>query len=82
MFTRFRPTNSVLAGEMAVLAIARRRPYPYTRARLPGRPAAISWQCNDRRTRLTVVAASPALSVELFGAERIFGLWCEARWDV
>lgn len=36
MFTQFRPTNSVLAGEVAVLGIARRRPYPYTRAQAAG----------------------------------------------
>ena len=36
MLTRFRPTNSVLAGEVAVLATTRRRPYPYTRAQAAG----------------------------------------------
>jgi hypothetical protein len=36
MFTRFRPTNSILAREVAVLAITRRRPYPYTRAQAAG----------------------------------------------
>jgi hypothetical protein len=72
MFTRFRPTNSVLAGEVDVLAIARRRSYPYTKAQAAGASWAISWQCNDRRTRLTVVAASPAPGVKLFGADGIF----------